>query len=145
MKLHNVIGSIAIGILVFSSTIAIGSCLNWCSESSEVAREELGPKALNQKYEWFKDTAEQIKSQKSSIQLLKSRNEQFVFDMGPRNKWNRSDSDTYAQFQTELTGAMANCNRLIGEYNAEMKKWHTKFINTNSDKFDLQTSFEEIK
>jgi uncharacterized protein YukE len=127
-------------ITLAGSLTMFGSCLNWCNEGERTLNAELGPKALNQKYEWFANAANEIKVQKQNIDNLRFRNEQLVFDLGPRSNWSRSTEDTYAQYQTELYGTIANYNRLVGEYNSEMSKCHTAPMNSDKQKFEFETS-----
>ncbi len=107
-----------------------GAALGVFSEGLSVAQEELGPRAINQKYEWFKRTASQIRANSQNVDVLVARNEFYVSNLPEdRAQWYRTDRETMAQYQSESSGAVLMYNRLVGEYNAEMSLWHTRFTN----------------
>lgn len=111
--------------------ILVGSfALGFFTEGLSVAQEELGPRAINQKYEWFKRAASQIRANSQNVDVLVARNESFVSNLPEdREKWYRTDRETMAQYQSESSGTVLMYNRLVGEYNAEMSMWHTRFTN----------------
>src|SRR3990172_12847418 len=65
------IGLIVIGIgVVFGG---VGWTLGWFREGATVVQEEFGPRAMLQKYEWFKDAAAQLDKKRADISVYQSR------------------------------------------------------------------------
>lgn len=121
---------VVVCVMIFGAGVTtIGYVFGWFGEAAQVLREEVGPRAINQKYEWFKNAAAQIRAKSANIEALKKRNAAFGESAGPRETWHRVDRETFAQYQTELTGAIGVYNTQVGEYNAQMSMWHTRFTN----------------
>lgn len=106
-------------------------CLVGCSEAYEVAKEELGPRALNEKYEWFKNTHATLVSRRATLRALDGKMVTLREDYEgvSRKDWARDDRQTLTKWQSEHDGIKASYNALAAEYNAEMSKWHTEFVN----------------
>lgn len=120
--------------LMLTITTILLTCIVWtfstCNSASVVMEQELSPKAINEKYNSFKETASQIQAQQENLKVLSDRNREFKEALGEDRKTQlRTDKEIFAQYQSELSGAVANYNRLVANYNAEMLKWHTKFAN----------------
>ena len=59
-----VVGFIGLGIF--------GLVLGWFGEATQVAQEEFGPRAMLQKYEWFKDVAAVLEKSKLTLRFFKT-------------------------------------------------------------------------
>lgn len=101
------------------------------NESVEVGFAELGPEALNQKYEWFKNVLAQLDAKDASLSAMASKMDQMREDYGDasRANWDRIDKQTMSQWAAERDGLKLSYNNLAAQYNAEMAKWHTEFLN----------------
>lgn len=104
---------------------------DWFRESKQVAQEELGPRELLRKYEWFKDASSQLDKKKADIKVYQKR----ITTMSdgytdlPRNKWPREDREQYNLWQSEVAGIKASYNTLAANYNAQMSKMNWRFTN----------------
>lgn len=124
------------GLIVFTMILMVSIWLfaKSCSvanETASVVNQELGPRALNAKYEWFKDAHASLNSRKATIEMFSGkikRLEKQYIDV-PRNAWSRSDIDSLNQWESERDGTIAAYNNLAAEYNSEMSKFHTSFLN----------------
>jgi hypothetical protein len=101
---------------------------------SQVAQEEASPRALLQKYTWFKDAAAQLDKKRADIGVYEERMKQLAaaYEGKPRSQWPRDERETYNQWATELAGVKASYNALAAEYNAAMAKGHWSFCNAGS-------------
>ncbi len=113
-----------------------GNVLGWFGETSQVVREQVGPRALLQKYEWFKNASAALDAKVADISIyetrLKSLADQYKNADGtaiPRNKWARADVESYNQQSAEVAGVKASYNSLAAEYNAQMSKINYAFTN----------------
>lgn len=109
----------------------IGYSLGWFGEAAKVAQEEFGPRAMLNKYEWFKDAAAQLEKKQADITVydgrLKAMNETYK-DLA-RQKWPREDREQYNVWASEVAGVKASYNMLAAEYNAQMTKFNWRFAN----------------
>jgi len=110
---------------------AVGSVFGWFGEAARVARQEFGPKAVLQKYEWFKDAAAQLDKKRADIEVYGSRLKgmESDYDGVPRREWDRTDKEQMSIWQAELAGVKASYNSLAAEYNAQMSKFNWSFAN----------------
>ena len=121
---------LALGILIPLMFIG-GICSKAVSETTAVAFDELGPKALNSKYEWFKDAASSLDSKLASLGALESKIGllEDMYEGESRKDWAREDRITWSLWRSERDGVKISFNQLASEYNAEMAKFHTAFVN----------------
>lgn len=116
-----------LGILVS----VIGYGLGWFGETAKVAQEEFGPRAMLEKYEWFKDAAAQLEKKQADITVYEGRltamNETYK-DLARQN-WPREDREQYNVWSSEVVGVKASYNTLAAEYNAQMAKFNWRFAN----------------
>lgn len=116
---------------LFVGIPALGYTFGWFGEAAQVTQEELGPRAMLEKYEEFKDMAAQLDAKRASIGVL----EQNIKDMEedyegqPRQNWTREDRQQHSQWKTELAAIKSSHNDLAGQYNANMAKWNYRFAN----------------
>jgi len=134
-------GPIALGcsliVILTVLTVAVGligyGC-GWFSEAGQVAQEEFGPRALLEKYEWFKDTLATLESKLANIQIVSQRLTQFESDFEDisRPDWDRFARQEYQQLQSELAGIVMSYNNLADNYNANMAKFNYQFCNVGT-------------
>ena len=110
---------------------AAGYTLGWFQEAAQVTREEFGPRALLQKYEWFKDASAQLDRKRVDIGVYEARLEalEAAYDGAQRRDWDRVDKQQDNLWQAELAGVISSYNGLAAEYNAEMSKFNWRFAN----------------
>ena len=100
-------------------------------EAAQVAREELGPRALLKKYEWFKDTAAALDKKRADIKMY----EQQLVDIKADYEGQqlpRDVRDDISQARREKNGIRASYNSLAANYNSQMAKENWKFCNAGS-------------
>jgi len=131
-------GPMALGVkiimLMFAFSIVVGVVgygLGWFQEAAQVAKEEFGPRAMLQKYEWFKDAAAQLNKKQADIKVYQSRLSSMKSDYeGTKRKdWDRTDKEQFSLWQTEVAGVTASYNGLAAKYNAQMAKFNWRFAN----------------
>lgn len=123
---------IVVGLFVLSVLIGvIGYVGGWFSEAARVTQEEFGPRAMLEKYEWFKDAAAQLEKKQADIQVYESRVKKLDASYGeqPRSRWARDDREQYNVWQSEVAGVKASYNSLAADYNAQMAKFNWRFAN----------------
>jgi hypothetical protein len=115
--------------------------LGWFGEASSVAKEEFGPRAALQKYEWFVDQAERINKMDENVKLfeknLASVDEAYSA-YGKPGEW---APDIRIQYNSErktasddLLALKAQRNTLVQEYNAQSGKFNRKPFLTRDDR-----------
>ena len=127
LALKGLLGLLVVVVLVW----AVGSTLGWFQEAAEVSREEFGPRALLQKYEWFKDASAQLDKKQADIRVYEARLDALeqAYVGVQRADWDRVDKQQSNQWRAELAGVIASYNGLTAEYNAEMSKFNWRFAN----------------
>ena len=127
---HLVLGMLIFGMVVVGLNV-IGHTLGWFGEATQVVREEFGPRAMLEKYEWFKDASAQLDRKKADIKVYKRRLTSIKEDYKgtARKDWDRTDKEQFNLWQQEVAGTIASFNGLAAEYNAQMAKFNWKFTN----------------
>jgi len=122
---------IAIGIAVFIGLAIVSNVLWFAGEANQVAKEEFGPRAMLEKYEWFKDAAAQLDAKVASIEVYEAQMKSMEESYGgePRRNWTRDDREQYNQWSTESMGLKLSYNNLAAEYNSQMAKFNWRFAN----------------
>ena len=122
--------SVKLSCVVLLTVILLCGC-DWFRESKQVAQEELGPKELLRKYEWFKNASSQLDKKQADIKVYQKRITTMSKDYVdlPRNKWPREDREQYNLWQSEVAGIKASYNTLAAEYNSQMSKINWRFTN----------------
>jgi len=109
----------------------VGYGLGWFGEAQTVAREEFGPRAMLQKYEWFKDASAALDKKLADIQVYETRvaaiNDGYAG--ASRSTWTREDREQINIWLSEVAGVKASYNTLASEYNAQMAKFNWRFAN----------------
>jgi len=125
-------------ILVIAVLIAcvwgIGTVFGVFGEATQVAKEQFGPRAMLQKYEWFKDCSAQLDNKIASIGVYQQRIDGMNSDYEgvARKDWPRTDREQMSQWRSEVAGVKASYNQLSAEYNAQMSKFNWAFANAGS-------------
>lgn len=120
-----------IGFVVIGLGIVLGSAgyvLGWFSEAAQVAQEEFGPRAMLQKYEWFKDASAQLDKKVADVAVFEAQIAELQTEDDP-DRFSRSDLN---QWRRELAGIKASYNLLSGEYNSQMAKFNWAFANVGT-------------
>ena len=112
----------------------LGGVRGWFNEAAVVAREEFGPRAQLEKYEWFKDVGAQLDKKQADIGVYQSRVTIMKFDYEgkSRSDWDRVDKQQYSQWQAEVAGVTASYNALAADYNSQMAKFNWRFANSGT-------------
>jgi hypothetical protein len=106
--------------------------IGWIGDAGQVAKEQFGPRALLQKYEWFKDASAQLDAKVANIDAAQARIKSMDETYKPARRapqWARADLEQYNLWQNEVSGLKANYNGLAAEYNAAMAKANYRFTN----------------
>lgn len=119
----------------------IGAVLGWFGEAAQVAKEEFGPRAALEKYEWFKDASAQLVAKKQDISVYEKNLEMMREDYeGTKRKdWDRTDKEQFNQWMLEVAGMKASFNDLAAEYNAASSKFNWKLF--EGEPVQLERSF----
>ena len=118
--------------MVFLFAVGVfGNVLGWFGEAQQVVSEEFGPRAMLQKYEWFKDAKAQLEQKIATVDTLQVRITGLEGDYAgvSRRLWPRDDRQLHGQMTAEVAGVKASFNILAAEYNAEMAKINWAFAN----------------
>jgi len=109
----------------------IGFVLNTVNETASVAQTELGPRALLDKYTWFKEASAQAEAKLASIKVLRARVTRLdeTYKGQTRQNWTRQDLEQYNLWTSEVAGVTASYNTLAADYNAKMAEIHWRFAN----------------
>ena len=113
---------VGIGVPMLLILWLIGNVAGWFGQAAQVAQEQFGPRAMLQKYEWFKDASAQLDKKRADIKVYEQRLKEPVtgdrLDREQRNLW-----------LTEVAGIKASYNGLAAEYNSQMAKFNWSFAN----------------
>lgn len=114
------------------SCSAAGLIGTFFGEGRQVIKEELGPRAMLKKYEWFKDAAAQLDKYKADIVNFQEQIDDLRADYEgvPRKDWDRVDKQTMSQYKQQRTGVLAMYNRLAAQYNAQSNKVNWQYFDT---------------
>lgn len=123
--------AIAILVPMFVILWVLASVMGWFGEAAQVAREEFGPRAMLEKYEWFKSASAELDKKRADIKVYSTRMSavESSYAGTVRTKWDRTDKEQYNLWQSELAGVKASYNGLAAEYNAQMAKFNWAFAN----------------
>ena len=123
---------VALLFLIFAlGAVAYG--LGWIGSAGEVVKEEFGPEAALEKYEWFIDQANAIEKADADIALFEQRRAdievQYTSTYGAdKTKWSPGIQVQYNhEAQTardDLLAIVSNRNNLVKEYNAQSEKFN---------------------
>lgn len=122
--------SVLIGALFALAIVAcvlVAGCwaLSYTGEAGRVAREEFGPRAMLQKYEWLKDAAAQLDKKRADIDVFSS--QLAALELLPPESWDRIDKEQRMLLLQQLAGIKSSHNGLSAKYNAQMAKFNWRF------------------
>lgn len=123
---------IVVGFAIVAAVIGgIGYAFSWCGETASVVQQEVGPKAILQKYMLLKEMHAQLDKKLADIKVyqgrLKSMEESY--NGQSRSKWAREDREQYNVWSSEVAGVKASYNELAAQYNAKMAEVNWSFAN----------------
>lgn len=131
--------SIAVKVIlaVFALSVLIGGIGyigGWFGEAAKVAQEEFGPRAMLEKYEWFKDAAANLEKKQADVMVYEGRMKAMdeTYKGLPRQKWPREDREQHNVWVSEVTGVRASYNQLAADYNSQMAKFNWAFANVGT-------------
>lgn len=130
---------LAIAIIIVIGTI--GWVLGWFSEAGKVAKDEFGPKAALEKYEWFINQANAIEKMNQDIALFDNREKEVDAQYeayGPKSEWPPDIRVQYnhdkAIAREDLLAISSQYNNLVKEYNTQSEKFNWKPFQTDPRK-----------
>lgn len=117
--------------------IAVGFALrlvlapvNYAAKAGAVILEELDPRVLLTKYQWFKDAHAALDAKQATIKTYQHREAQLRALYGSAAaKWPRDVREEWALQASEVAGVIASYNTLAADYNAQMAKLNWRFTN----------------
>lgn len=115
-------------LLVGLGIAVIRHVIGWGAEAAQVAQEQVGPRALLKKYEWFKDAHAQLDAKRANIRVYQAR----LADLDKHPSESRTREETRSQWISEKAGVVASYNDLAAEYNAQMAKANYAFCNVGA-------------
>lgn len=119
--------------IVVALVASFGGCtaLRWGCEAKEVAYQEVRPKELLRKYEWFKNQAAALDKKKADIVIMEAKYKATVGDADgtPLKDLPRDMRTEINQSRAELVGVKSSFNSAAAEYNAQMAKINWRFCN----------------
>lgn len=132
------LGPFLLIILVLSVAVYI---FGWFGEAAQVAKEEFGPSAALEKYEWFIDQANFIEKMNKDIEIFQNRitkvNKEFSAYGENKSKWpphiQIQYNDRISNVRDDLAAIMSQRNNLVKDYNAESNKFNWKPFKTKPD------------
>jgi hypothetical protein len=129
--------TIKIGLWVLVVVTVLGvaaSMLGVFGETAQVAREEFGPRAALQKYEWFKDAVSTLDEKKATLAAFEQREKEHLaaYEGVPRVDWPRDARQQFSQWRTERSGIAAIYNSLAAEFNAAHAKINWRFADVGN-------------
>jgi len=128
------IGYTFVVLLIIAALFLLSIAFKTCGEAADVAHDEFGPRALLEKYEWFKDVLAELDRKRADMSVYQIRLDVYKEDYGdtPVGEWPRDDRMSYRQSRTELLGMVSLYNDLAAEYNAQMAKFNWQFCNAGT-------------
>ncbi|MDD4409317.1 MAG: hypothetical protein PHW52_01550 [Candidatus Pacebacteria bacterium] len=102
-------------------------------ETVQVAHDQLGPKAILVKYEWFKDMSAALDSKLSTIDAYNSQLREIeVMDGQDRKNWPDGDLNTYNSVTSARLGLIGLYNNEAAQYNSNMAKVNYYWANAGN-------------
>ncbi len=105
-----------------------GKAADYAGKVVSTAEEQIDPRTLLRRYEWFKDARAQLDKKRADIALYEQRlantEGRYVGRDMPRHVF-----EQVGLWQTEMLGVKASYNSLAAEYNSQMSKINWRFTN----------------
>ncbi|MEK7064412.1 MAG: hypothetical protein AAB973_02270 [Patescibacteria group bacterium] len=120
-------------LLLIAALGAVAYGLGWIGSAGEVVKEEFGPQAALEKYEWFIDQAEAIEKADADIALFEQRRAdietQYTSTYGAdKTKWSPGVQVQYNHeiqiARDDLMAIISNRNNIVKDYNAQSEKFN---------------------
>jgi len=132
---------LGVGVLFLAFALSgVAYVLGWIGSTGTVLKDELGPQAAMEKYEWFVDQSAFIDKADTDIEIFRQRVadvEDRYAELGEKASWPPS---TLAQFNKEVSTAgddlvaiVSNRNSLVRDYNAASAKFNWAPFKTRQD------------
>ncbi|MBM3250818.1 MAG: hypothetical protein FJZ07_01075 [Candidatus Nealsonbacteria bacterium] len=129
----------------------VGYGLGWFGQAAQVAKEEFGPRAALDKYQWFIEQESAIKKMDQDIKMFEGRvtgvTEQYRGYGEDQSKWPPHIQVQYnrerQQAREDLIAVASQRNNLVKEYNAASEKFNWAPFRTRLDK--PRESFQEYQ
>lgn len=118
-------------VILFCMLALAGWACSYLGEGAAVIREEVGPRALLKKYEWFKNAAASLDKKTQDVKIYEKRIGDMEADYKdtPKSQWPRDLRSELSLLRSELAGIKSSYNSLAAEYNAQMAKINWRFCN----------------
>jgi len=121
----------------------VGYVFGWFGEAASVVKEEFGPRAALEKYEWFVDTAADIRKMDRDVELFKKRLSTAEKECGGKEVEVPMPvvvmcTDRVAQARDDLLAVTSQRNGIVREYNAASAKFNWALFQTRPDKPQAQ-------
>jgi hypothetical protein len=131
LKIITLVLAFIVGWVTFS---VLGKGCAWIGKASIVAEEQVDPRLLLKRYEWFKNVAAECDKKLADVQVYKARlaSMEGSYEGTPRKDWDRTDKEQFNLWEQEVAGVIASYNSLAAEYNAAMSKINYSFTNVGS-------------
>ncbi len=104
---------------------------DWLGKAADVVSEQVDPRVMLKRYEWFKNASAECDKKVADIQVYKGRltSMQKSYEGTQRKDWDRTDKEQFNLWESEVAGVVASYNSLAAEYNAAMAKINYRFTN----------------
>jgi len=122
-KTFAVVGAI-LGVLVL---VVVFQIFGFVGEAIEVVQEETSPRAVQEKYEWFKRTKAVLDAKVADIEVFRSQIEAVQRDYPDVTQRPRDVRISFNQWRREAVGIVASYNGLASQYNAQHAMWNYRF------------------
>lgn len=104
--------------------------VQYIQKVAQVVVEEIDPRELLRKYQWFKDAHAALDAKVASIRVYEQRETKLKQLYGnDASKWPRDVREEWALQASEVAGLVASYNTLAADYNAQMAKINWRFTN----------------
>jgi len=133
-----IFGTILVVVVIIS---VVGYFLGWFGEGAKVVKDEFGPKAALEKYEWFINQANSIKKMEADITIFESRvtniKSEYSAYGSDLSKWPLDVRTQYNHSlqlaKDDLVAIVSQRNNLVKDYNSASEKFNWEPFKTRSD------------
>ena len=114
---------ILLAVIVGVPTLMIGGrILGWTGKALDVVTEEVDPRTILNRYEWFIEQWNAIQEQSATLDAFKAYKDSITSDYGALAKAPRDVRQEHSRQSAECRGILANHNRLAAEYRSAIQK-----------------------
>ena len=99
------------------------------NQAADVVAQEFSPRALFDRYTWFKNASAALDKKRADIKVYEVRVSSIerAYEGATRRTWAREDREQLSIWMSEAAGIKASYNQLASEYNAAMAKINWRF------------------